>query len=113
MSRICSTVSSTVLFKVGNTDELKESYKKKCLCFSCPANWMDKAIRSKEHSIGDYLECAFARMRNNDPELDKLTKQYGDNLLIMKYHDGTCFLFFCPYTSNTNSLFLCSMCYSI
>lgn len=96
-----SIPSPNILFRVGKAAPMQEEYKEKVLTFSCPANWLDYAIKQNDFITGDYLECVMGHKPYSPTlgnELTDLTgKPLGDNLLVTPYEDGKkCFLRYMP-----------------
>lgn len=96
-----SIPSPNILFRVGKAAPMQEEYKEKVLTFSCPANWLDYAIKQNDFITGDYLECVMGHKPYSltlGNELTDLTgKPLGDNLLVTPYEDEKkCFLRYMP-----------------
>ena len=99
--KIIRSFTSSVLMRVGSAETINNDYSQCTLSFGCPANWMDFAFKSKNHSIGDIYECIFAHLRFGDPRIDNITDIKGrpmrNHLLIHENQaDKTCLLRLIP-----------------
>lgn len=87
---------ATFLLRVDNRDKINKMMQNREIEFSCPANWYDYNIKTKNNTIGDQRECVYAHIEDNDPrinELDYTGAPMGNNLT--KLHDdlsGTVYL---------------------
>ena len=79
-------ITTLCLMRVSSTSDIQKCYDKKIIEFGCPANWLDKAIKHNNQSIGDYYECVFAHLPKGDSRVNSVKdvkgNPMGDNLLV-------------------------------
>ena len=102
---LSSTTDLCVLIRVGRKDDIISTYINDTLYFSCPANWIDFALKHNDQNTGDCFECAFLRTFVTDPYFLQLKRKFGDNMMYEIVGDGTCFACFIP------SLFTPTICF--
>lgn len=75
-NKLTANFSTGMLMRVGSKETLERCYREKKLAFSCAANWVDYA-QNGNSVTGDYLECIFAHVNNDDPRLSDLRDSHG------------------------------------
>lgn len=92
MSKITSSVTSTLFFRVGRTNKIETLFKENRIEFGCAANWIDYTIRHHDNQTGDIFEGVFAHTIKCDSRVEEYSKEFGSNLIIMDHPDGRCCL---------------------
>lgn len=77
--------SSIMLFKFGKTKFMKQ-IKNGCLSFGTIGSYIDIARRTGNDEQGDINEAVFARIKKDDPRVDKMKKKLGFDLEVI--NDG-------------------------
>lgn len=101
MGQLSSKIDATLFLRVGNTKDVYDLYHANQMRFSCPANWLDYAIKKGDQSTGDYQECVYAHLKKDDPRVCSQTdvkgNPMGENLLITcSKNSNDCWLRYMP-----------------
>lgn len=99
-NKLTANFSTGMLMRVGSKERLEKCYREKKLEFSCAANWVDYA-QNGNSVTGDYLECIFAHVNNDDPRLSDLRDFHGLPLgnhieILRRSDDQTSYLRYTP-----------------
>lgn len=99
--KLTSSVTTSLLMRVGETKSVEECYRNKRLTFACAANWLDYALTQGNRTVGDIFECVFARLPKEDLHIQDMTdsrgRQMGDHLLVLEnMADNSCVLRYIP-----------------
>lgn len=94
------SLTTSLLLRVGRTETIFRCYNRKYVEFGCAANWIDYALKTKNVSTGDYWECIFAHLPNDDSRLNVLDSHgipMKDNLFMLyDDKDNSWYLRFMP-----------------
>lgn len=127
------TVDATFLLRFDNYNKLLNDFNNKNLNFSCPANWLNFAVKTHlkvnsiskninmynyDNNVGDIFECAFEKVNTADINfnsyVDHFGKPMGENLVLLNLSNGKSLLYyqphllmptFCFYSINGKKLF--------
>ncbi len=99
-NKLTANFSTGMLMWVGSKERLEKCYREKKLEFSCAANWVDYA-QNGNFVTGDYLECIFAHVNNDDPRLSDLRDSHGLPMgnhieILRRSDDQTSYLRYTP-----------------
>ena len=99
-NKLTANFSTGMLMRVGSKERLERCYREKKLEFSCAANWVDYA-QNGNSVTGDYLECIFAHVNNDDPRLSDLRDSHGLPMgnhieILRRSDDQTSYLRYTP-----------------
>ena len=100
MGKTTYSFTTTLLMRVGKTEEIQRCYDENILSFGCAANWLDYSLKQNNQITGDPFEGAFAHILINDLHTDTIKdvkgNPMGDHLHILKLPDNTCLLRYIP-----------------
>lgn len=89
MVKYTKKVSSILFMRAGKTEEIMDGYNNDYIKFTCPANWIDYALKYGNEIIGDMYDCSFANTREKyNCCVQRLTDRDGilmmDEILTLK-----------------------------
>lgn len=74
------------IIRVARRESIREDYLSNQITFSCSANWYDYAVKHKNDTVGDQLECVYAHLPIGDPRINEVDchgNPMGNNLTML------------------------------
>ena len=74
------TTDTFFLMRVDSPENIDRDFYQNRLTFSCPANWLDYALKQNDETIGDRYECIFAHLDASDERRLNVKNSHGELL---------------------------------
>lgn len=82
------TTDTFFLMRVDSPENIDRDFYQNRLTFSCPANWLDYALKQNDETIGDRYECIFAHLDASDERRLNVKNSHGE--LLQDQYSITC-----------------------